>query len=113
MFGRRKVQGEPSVADLLKRLGELESAFRQLETEQIGLHQQVRTWMRRAVAAERRAEQLNQGAGATVQPARTPGQPAAISSPARARAALQGRIWGQSAPVPPTETEEVPNGVHS
>jgi len=52
-FGNRKVQGVPGVEALLARQAELESAVRLLETEQINLHDQVRKWMRRSVAAER------------------------------------------------------------
>lgn len=52
-FSRGEVKGAPDVSDLLDRMGKLESLMRTLETEQLTLHDQVRKWMRRAVAAER------------------------------------------------------------
>lgn len=59
LFGRSKVVRPDEDARLSRLEGEvvkLASALRQLETEQITMHDQVRRWMRRAVAAERAVE---------------------------------------------------------
>ena len=58
MFGFRKRQAAPPdaenrLAHLEAELTKVQSTVRQLEGEQILLHDQVRKWMRRAVAAER------------------------------------------------------------
>jgi hypothetical protein len=47
---------EVTPPDVLHRVATLEAAMRTLETEQVTLHTQVRQWMRRAVAAERRLD---------------------------------------------------------
>lgn len=54
-FGKRQADGDVRVelARLGQRVTSLESTLRQLEGEQILMHDQVRKWMRRAVAAER------------------------------------------------------------
>ena len=56
IFGKREVRGEPTVGEMLARVEQCESHMRQLETEQLTLHDQVRKWMRRAIAAERTVE---------------------------------------------------------
>lgn len=54
IFQRLFGTGEVTPADLVERVERVERAFRLLEIEQATLHDQVRKWMRRAVAAERR-----------------------------------------------------------
>ena len=105
MFGFGKVKGAPEVGAVLQRMSALESAFRTLEQEQIAMHDQVRKWMRRAVAAERAAGR-NQEPEAGGRPA-TPGPQQGMTS-ARARALRQGRAWGGR-----LEPEDNGNGVHS
>jgi hypothetical protein len=59
LFGKRQVEDPEArrqVADLADEIRKLESVVRQIEGEQILMHDQVRKWMRRAVAAERAAE---------------------------------------------------------
>jgi hypothetical protein len=65
VFGKRKVTAEnPTlltlIGELQTRVAGLESQMRTLDTEQANLHAEVRKWMRRAVAAERRVEESNQ-----------------------------------------------------
>lgn len=118
MFWRRKVKGEPPVGEILERLGKLESTMRQLELEQIEMHDGVRRWMRRAVAAERAAGR-NQERSGTAAPDVTPVPPPTLRG-ARLRAWQQGRIWGQpalsisrpEATVSDEDAGEGTNGVH-
>lgn len=60
-FWHRQVEGLPSLEALHSELTKLQSAVRTLETEQVTLHDQVRKWMRRAVASEARAARSSQG----------------------------------------------------
>jgi hypothetical protein len=56
LFGPRKVVDDDARAQLARLRDELvsvQSVVRQIETEAIAMHDQVRRWMRRAVAAER------------------------------------------------------------
>ncbi len=119
LFGRRQGGAEPpasEVGKILERLHTLESAMRQLETEQITLHDQCRRWMRRAVAVER---------AAVSHPAPTSdGIPPGGMEPSRGTASPRP-LWGarariaarRAARVPetsPTTSEEEPtDGVHS
>lgn len=77
LFGRGQAT-PPDVrlrVDAIEReLSKVASQVRQLEVEQMTLHDQVRKWMRRAVAAERRVEEsapapAEHGASRTAQPA--------------------------------------------
>lgn len=110
-FGQRQVS-TPPVEERLSRLeaelARLQSALRQLETEQVTMHEQVRRWMRRAVAAERAAER-NQERPSVVEPpeAATPVPPPRRMWGARERIAAR-RL--RSAPTP-TNGED-PDGVH-
>lgn len=111
-FGKREVTGDARLAQLENELVKLGSAVRQLQLEQEHMHDQVRRWMRRAVAAERRAESG---------PAERAGAPGAVSggtpvrmTPARLRAMSQGRIWGGHVETARTTLEDAPgstNGV--
>ncbi len=86
LFGRRQVTdvGE-QVRDLLHRVETLERSLRELDLEQVTLHDHVRKWMRRAVAAERR---LDAAAEPGVPPAQT-----ALPLPAEP----PHRLWGPRA----------------
>jgi len=84
LFGR----GEVTSADVVARVRALESGLRLLETEQQTMHDQVRKWMRRAVAAERRAE------GAT--PAQSETLPGAMAGALDAHGGSRRRLnWRQ------------------
>jgi hypothetical protein len=101
LFGRRKVEGQPTVVELATRLGAIESALRQLETEQLTLHDQVRKWMRRAVAAERVATREAPG---TPKPG-APTPPPATGVRARRLANRLAEISGLTFDTPPPDTE--------
>jgi TolA-binding protein len=84
LFGKR--QASPAVdamrvATLETELRNLQSEFRQLQGEQTLMHDQVRKWMRRAVAAERNQER----AGAA------PAAPPASALPPEAFRGARGR----------------------
>lgn len=103
LFGNRQAvdtTARAEIAALRDELTRTQSFIRQLEQEQVGLHDQVRRWMRRAVAAERAAERNQEqrphvnGHVAAVTPA--PASPAAGSRltlrGARARIAMRRRL---------------------
>lgn len=92
MFGHRKVAEEPRLSHLESEVNKVQSELRQLQLEQENMHDQVRRWMRRAVAAERRLSESGTAVAASspAQPAATP----ARMTPARLRALAQGRVWG-------------------
>jgi hypothetical protein len=72
------------------------SVIRQLETEQATLHDQVRKWMRRAVAAESRVDGAPQAAAPIV------------------AAPPPGRLWGARARrLARIAQEEATNGIHT
>jgi len=58
LFHRLFGGGQVTLEDVVRRVKQLESALRTLETEQVTMHDQVRKWMRRAIAAERRIESV-------------------------------------------------------
>ena len=87
LFGSREVKGLPDLVDHELRIGKLESLLRQLETEQLTLHDQVRKWMRRAVAAERNQERSTLGAA-----------PAPATPPAPPSRSTRG-MWGARARI--------------
>ena len=150
LFGPRKVEDDgarAALAELRVELTELraeltraESVVRQIEAEVIGMHDQVRRWMRRAVAAERAAERNQEptGIGHDGQPEATPA-PRTSAAPlsrvtlrgARARIAARRQLEAQTAmlrrlsegapsPIQAPEVDvetspptEATNGVHS
>jgi hypothetical protein len=81
MFWSRKRNAELDrrVAELEIELRKLQSAFRQLEGEQLTVHDQVHKWMRRGLAAR------NQGPSVPATPAPAPAavMPAAMGARAR------------------------------
>jgi len=94
MFGKGNVT-QAQLADVMARIdtriAQQDSVIRTLEAEQLSLHQQVHKWMKRAVAAERAAgrNQERPSAAAATPAPRT-------LTPARARAYMQGRSWGET-----------------
>lgn len=98
LFGTRKVTDAEARAELAELRAELQrqaSIVRQIESEQALMHDQVRKWMRRAVAAERRTapnQELElQPAEATPAPSpRTWGARARIMARRGKRASLNG-----------------------
>lgn len=68
MFWSRQSQpaSEDRLSKLEAELHKTQSMVRQLEAEQITLHDQTRKWMRRAVAADKNAER-NQEPGARIE----------------------------------------------
>jgi hypothetical protein len=101
-FGSRQVTPQDlrdEVAACRSEISRLASTLRQLEGEQALMHDQVRKWMRRAVAAENRA---------------TPApEPEAVAAPV----ATQMPMWGARARrlarlSRPDPAEELANGVH-
>lgn len=87
LFRRRQAEPEPTllamIADLQAQVTGCLSQVRALESEQITLHDQVRKWMRRAVAAERAVARNQEPDGAPALPVAAP--------PARRR------LWGARA----------------
>lgn len=82
LFGRRKAAPDPlvsrSIDEVEKRVAKLEHELRILQTEQTVLHDQVRKWMRRAVAAERvvqASESQDEEQAPAPAPAAPPGAP--------------------------------------
>lgn len=93
LFRPRQVEDAEARQEVARLRGELElvqSAMRQLETEVIGMHDQVRRWMRRAVAAERAVARNQETAtnGNGHEPA--PETPAAPPPAALSRLTLRG-----------------------
>lgn len=88
LFGR----GEVTPGEVVDRIARLESGLRLLETEQTTMHDQVRRWMRRAVAAERR---LDDGAGAREGPLE--GEASRLTPPRRNRLNWRDRIEARRA----------------
>jgi hypothetical protein len=109
LFGPRQVadhQVRLELQSVRQDVEKLASALRNLELEQQTLHDQVRKWMRRAVAAERNAEQNQEPPAA---------QPAAPPVPPRLWGARARRLM-RGTPVPDvvvSHTEGDSNGVHS
>lgn len=121
LFGPRKVIDEDARAEAARlgdELARVESVVRQIETEVAGMHDQVRRWMRRAVAAERAVER-NQEPHANGFAAVTPASPAAPAAPARlsmrgarARIALRKRFeFEQRSLLPDTPNGALANGL--
>jgi len=111
LFGKRKAGDDEIrhvVRQLGERLGEVESELRTYQTEQVAMHDQVRKWMRRAVAAERAAA-VRESGGAS--PSQLPRSRAALFG---ARARIMARRAERAARPDPVEEEpEVStNGVH-
>ncbi|HKW42521.1 MAG TPA: hypothetical protein VJN39_14830 [Gemmatimonadales bacterium] len=115
MFGFRKGQGDASliqrVTVLEAELSKTQSVVRQLEGEQLLMHDQVRKWMRRAVAAERAVERNQE-----------PAEDGTPAPPARRVRLSKGLLWGARArrlargapdPVNDAPPEVEANGVHS
>ena len=88
------------LSDVEADLARMASAIRQLEVEQATMHDQVRKWMRRAVAAERHV--THEGAG-------TPPPAVAPVTGVRARRAL--RRW-QESQVTVTTAEDDPGSTN-
>lgn len=72
LFGKRQVKPVAELEALRAELLKVQSAVRTLELEQQAMHDQVRRWMRRAVAAERNQEQARETDPAAVTPASPP-----------------------------------------
>lgn len=86
LFRHGKVTQDSNELDAIRaEVARLASALRTLETEQTLMHQQVRTWMRRAVAAERRAE-----GGAQQEPAEVRTAPDHVEEPPPPRMTMWG-----------------------
>jgi hypothetical protein len=109
LFGPRKVIDPEAREELVRLRDELvrvESVVRQFETEVSGMHDQVRRWMRRAVAAERAVERNQEphANGNGPVPSVTPASPAPAAAPysrlamrgARARMAMRRKIEAES-----------------
>lgn len=113
LFGRRQAPDAltaNTLAKLESRVLALESAVRTLEAEQINMHDQVRKWMRRAVAAQKAAEQRE----AVEIPEIPAATPLRTARPWGARARIAARL-SRPAPVPDVTLEdegEGTNGVH-
>ena len=113
LFSRRKTETpDPEIARLRDRVHELETKFRLLESEQIDVHDRVRKWMRRAVAAERNQERAT--AGIAGHPRETPATRAPLWG---ARARIEARRAarrndGVALQEPEEQSEEENNGVH-
>ncbi len=108
LFGRGKVEA-PDTAERLSRLeaevSRLASALRLLEVEQGTVHDQVRKWMRRAVAAERAAERNQEPDGA--EPPAPPVMPRVITG---VRARRMARLARRD---PMADANGGTDGVHS
>lgn len=113
LFRRRQVTPK----DVLDRLDSVESRLRTYQTEQVTMHDEVRRWMRRAVAAERRVEAAEKRADATREatPAADQGS---VASAFRGRGMISRIRAAQrvTRPDPLDDPERVhveePNGVH-
>jgi hypothetical protein len=105
LFGRREITSielKDEVAACRAEVSRLASVVRQLEGEMALQHEQVRKWMRRAVAAENRAVERDEA----------PPAPPALVPPA------QQTLWGPRARrlarmSRPDPAEEMVNGLHS
>lgn len=114
LFGRRQASVEDrlsalanEVARLASEVGKAQSEVRAYQTEQINMHDQVRKWMRRAIAAERAVER-NQDSSAE-RPAGSTPAPAALPWGARGRryaAAMRGTSRANGVVENPVETVE-------
>lgn len=110
LFGKR--QDDPAVAlrvtSLEAEVSKLASVVRQLEGEQALMHDQVRKWMRRAVAAER-----NQARAAT-DDSEEPMTPGTLPARRYAWGARGRRLTRAMRPAPEPEPAENggANGVH-
>jgi len=106
LFGRREVTlpGTPErISALEAEVSKLASALRQLETEQATMHDHVRRWMRRAVAAERRVEARNQELDL--------GQPGAQATPVAATPApRRTTMWGARRRIAERAARQALNG---
>lgn len=84
LFGKRQVKPETGIDHLERELAKVQSALRQLELEQQSMHDQVRRWMRRAVAAERNQE-AREGGGHPSEPPPAPATAHRVLTGVRAR----------------------------
>lgn len=108
LFGRGEVTQKQLADELARvdaRLSAQDAVIRALEAEQLTLHQQVRKWMRRAVAAEGRAQVT--GAAPVAQLATPPLRGARLR---RWMAQQQHAVVSTTEPV--VVAEEEPNGLH-
>jgi septal ring factor EnvC (AmiA/AmiB activator) len=113
LWFRSRKDAAPELAILQQQIGKLseevestQRALRELEGEQITLHKQVRTWMRRAVAAERNQERAAEGGP----PA--PATPAPSATPWGARGRILARACGPArVEVEPSTDSGESNGV--
>ena len=107
MFWSRNGQGDTQqrLAHLELEVAKVSSALRQLEAEQLTVHDQVRKWMRRASAGERNQERA--GIAAPVTPAPHP-----ILTGARLRIAMRRQRAALRQAEQPASAEEGTDGVH-
>ncbi len=106
LFGKPQVTPNPD-AGLLARIVAVEeelhrtqSHMRVLEGEQLKLHEQVRAWMRRAVAAERRADEARNQEPDRERPA-APAPPAPRSTPEAPWGARGRMLAGEGVTIRP------------
>jgi len=112
LFGPRHV----TPPEVLSRLEAVESRLRLYQTEQVQMHDDVRRWMRRAVAAERRLIDRQSGDHQVADATPTPA-PGLRGSIRRIRDAQRLTRLQRSDPLDDPERVEVPdaevvNGVH-
>lgn len=107
LFRRGQADNAPlalKLEHLERELSKVQSTVRQLEVEQVTLHDQVRKWMRRAVAAERVVERAR-GAAPDAPPTAAP---SAARQPwgARARRMLRRQAEHSNGALPgPAEVD--------
>jgi hypothetical protein len=115
LFGRGKVEPSPTVEieGLKASVSALERRIEGLELSQANVHTQVRTWMRRAVAAERAAARGSEPEGTgDEQATRAPVERARPLWGARGRRAAR-LMRGDPADEATPDDERRTDGVHS